>query len=70
MVVSNGEEMHILFLLTKPVLENDKPVMMTQEQALITIPLDYAETLGNAILENHEKHVAQKDIADKKETVE
>jgi hypothetical protein len=57
MIVSSGEEMHILFLISRPVLKDGKPVMQTDEQALITIPIGYGKVLGNAILENYNKHL-------------
>lgn len=66
MVVSSGDEMHVLFLLSRPVLENGKPVMQTQEQVLVTIPFGYAEVLGNAILNNYKEHKEKEEKAKSK----
>lgn len=57
MIVSTGDEMHILFLISKPVLKDGKPEMQTEEQALISIPFGYGKVLGDAILKNYVEHL-------------
>ena len=74
MIVSTGEEMHMLFLIKKPVLQDGKPVMQTEEQALITIPIGYGKVLGEAILNNYkthkEKEAKEANVTKRKATVE
>jgi hypothetical protein len=57
LVVSNGLETHLLFFLQRPVIgQNNKGELKSQEQALITLPLDYARTFAESILNNVKEH--------------
>ncbi len=57
-IVSGDDQTYITFQLTRPVVKNDKVEMLTEEQALITIPARYAKILGQALLDNAEAHSA------------